>query len=280
LEHQRKRAIEVKLMEMRDAMEERGLDEGTIEARITESRARLLAVKPVAGRGGGGGSGGRGDSHQRADRKERENAQLRGAFRIQSDFVPGEAFDRDRQEQRKQERRDAYQRKEEGRRAREAQRERQREDRERERTERERAERRARERSPPRRDEAEERSAKRVRREDGEDGAGVEWHGAEVAREAETSVAAPAADADADADADANAAAPASASAAAPALASASAAGAAAPRGAIVVDRADQDPARVGGQWPNREAQGNGLRIAHPHFVRMDQLAFAAVERQ
>ena len=99
LEHQRKRAIEVKLMDMRDAMEDRGLDEATIESRIQQSRERLLAQKPAAA-AARGGSGGRG-SHERAHSKQRENTQMRSAFRIQSDFVPGEAFNQERQEQKK-----------------------------------------------------------------------------------------------------------------------------------------------------------------------------------
>jgi serine/arginine repetitive matrix protein 2 len=98
LEHQRKRKIEVKIAELRDAMEDRGYSEIEIEEKCAEVRTALSSKASSAVNGT--------DSHASAKLKESENDRMKGALGIRSDFVEGEAFDQDLQEQRKKERLD------------------------------------------------------------------------------------------------------------------------------------------------------------------------------
>lgn len=43
LEHEKKRQVELKLLQLRDAMEERGYNEEEIDERIDQARQKLLA---------------------------------------------------------------------------------------------------------------------------------------------------------------------------------------------------------------------------------------------
>jgi hypothetical protein len=102
LEHDRKRAVEVKVLELRDELEDAGeLDEDEIEAKCITLRERLLAEGAAAARGGGGGGGGpdrrkgpRGglkmhQVHEMADQKIRESEKLRRALKISRDYEEG-----------------------------------------------------------------------------------------------------------------------------------------------------------------------------------------------
>ena len=95
LEHKRKREIEVKVFELRDELEEKGMDEEEIDRRCEELRESLKS-KVVATKTN--------DTHTRAKRKEEENAKLKRAFGLDESFVPGRAFDREYQEKAKMER--------------------------------------------------------------------------------------------------------------------------------------------------------------------------------
>ena len=95
LEHKRKREIEVKVFELRDELEEKGMDEDEIDRRCEELRESLKS-KVVATKTN--------DTHTRAKRKEEENAKLKRAFGLDESFVPGRAFDREYQEKAKMER--------------------------------------------------------------------------------------------------------------------------------------------------------------------------------
>lgn len=100
LEHDRKRAVEVKVLELRDELEDAGeLGDDEIEERCGALRKKLLAEG--ASRGGGGGGGGGADRtrkggglkmhqvHEMADQKIREDERLRRALKISRDYEEG-----------------------------------------------------------------------------------------------------------------------------------------------------------------------------------------------
>lgn len=96
LEHDRKRAVEVKVLELRDELEDAGeLDEDEIEAKCAALRERLLA-EGQAIRGGGpdrrkgpGGGLKMHQVHEMADQKIRESERLRRALKISRDYEEG-----------------------------------------------------------------------------------------------------------------------------------------------------------------------------------------------
>ncbi|POS75012.1 pre-mRNA-splicing factor CWC21 [Diaporthe helianthi] len=110
LEHDRKRAVEVKVLELRDELEEAGeLDEDEIDERCDALRKKLLA-EGAASRSGGGGGGGAGGPdrrgkgpggglkmhqvHEMADQKIRESERLRRALKIGRDYEEGSHWKR------------------------------------------------------------------------------------------------------------------------------------------------------------------------------------------
>eukprot|EP00282_Hemiselmis_andersenii_P011623 CAMPEP_0114122808 /NCGR_PEP_ID=MMETSP0043_2-20121206/7890_1 /TAXON_ID=464988 /ORGANISM="Hemiselmis andersenii, Strain CCMP644" /LENGTH=188 /DNA_ID=CAMNT_0001215543 /DNA_START=220 /DNA_END=783 /DNA_ORIENTATION=- len=100
MEHQKKRQIELKLMEFREAMEERNWDEDEIEAKVAEVRKKLmneeLKVADAAPN--------LNETHAMAAEKERETKKFAGALGIRGEYAEGEAFDEELKERRKQER--------------------------------------------------------------------------------------------------------------------------------------------------------------------------------
>lgn len=95
LEHDRKRAVEVKVLELRDELEDAGeLEDDEIDERCDALRKRLLAE---SARGGGGGGADRGRKgpvkmhqvHEMADQKIREDERLRRALKISRDYEEG-----------------------------------------------------------------------------------------------------------------------------------------------------------------------------------------------
>ncbi|KAJ8606933.1 hypothetical protein CTAYLR_008634 [Chrysophaeum taylorii] len=102
LEHARKRAIEVKVYELRDVLEDQGLDESEIEKRCADLRASLRE---------GAAPSKKVDTHAAAEIKARDDARIRAAFGIDPEkFVEGAAFDRELQEQRRQARKAQHER--------------------------------------------------------------------------------------------------------------------------------------------------------------------------
>jgi serine/arginine repetitive matrix protein 2 len=83
LEHQRKRAIEGKIFELREALTERGVSDEDIEKKVAEVRADL--ERKMAD----GVFGHQNDTHAIAERKKKQNLKLRQALNISSDFVEG-----------------------------------------------------------------------------------------------------------------------------------------------------------------------------------------------
>lgn len=105
LEHDRKRKLEVKVMELQVDMEDRGYAEHEIEEKVVELRSKLTKEYEEAKA--------RGltkktlmdststDSHVMAAGKEVENERARKALRLGRDYIPGKAFDKEYQEERK-----------------------------------------------------------------------------------------------------------------------------------------------------------------------------------
>ncbi|TPX56636.1 hypothetical protein PhCBS80983_g04382 [Powellomyces hirtus] len=95
LDHQKKREVEVKCMELQDQLEAQDIPDDEVEARVDSLRQELLKnlermsqdVKKLQEH----------QVHELAEAKEKADARTRAAFGIRDDFVAGAAFDRDLQ---------------------------------------------------------------------------------------------------------------------------------------------------------------------------------------
>ncbi|KAH9894728.1 uncharacterized protein BXZ73DRAFT_8307, partial [Epithele typhae] len=96
LEHERKRKVEVKCLELQLKLEDEGVEEDKIEEQVSELRTKLLAeasaqinaksLKPS-------------DTHGIAYAKKDELNKMARAFGTRSDYHEGDAFDREKQEE-------------------------------------------------------------------------------------------------------------------------------------------------------------------------------------
>ncbi|KAJ7117360.1 cwf21 domain-containing protein [Mycena crocata] len=97
LEHERKRKVEVKCLELQLQLEDDGLDEDKIEEQVGALRDKLLAnlaaMGPPAGRIKSS------DTHALAAAKKTELSKLANAFGTRSNYVEGDAFNREKQEE-------------------------------------------------------------------------------------------------------------------------------------------------------------------------------------
>ncbi|WFD45650.1 RNA-splicing factor [Malassezia furfur] len=107
LDHERKRKIEIQCIELQDELEEQGLPDDEIEARVDALRARLRerqdavcpshqetkSLRPS-------------DTHALGAAKKLEREKMERALRIRPDYVEGEAFSPEIQERRKMERKE------------------------------------------------------------------------------------------------------------------------------------------------------------------------------
>ncbi|RYP03274.1 hypothetical protein DL764_005267 [Monosporascus ibericus] len=101
LEHERKREVEVKVFELRDRLEDEGLDEDEIDERCDALRKELLQAKQRGGSNSNSNKPGSGPGpvrkgqlkphqvHELADAKIRESERLRSALRISKDYEEG-----------------------------------------------------------------------------------------------------------------------------------------------------------------------------------------------
>lgn len=103
LEHKQKREIYVKLAELRARLQREGLDEKNIEERA-KTEERELLDKYSRGEFNKEETGMGKDSHALALVKEKEQAKLKGAFKIKEGYEFGSAFDFDNQEKQRLER--------------------------------------------------------------------------------------------------------------------------------------------------------------------------------
>ncbi|CAI5725984.1 unnamed protein product [Peronospora destructor] len=104
--HEKKRKVELHLLEMSLDMEERECDPEEIEDKVKRERERLLTRLHDGRDGRQEKTKDAESSHARQKRKEEENKRIKGAFGIASDYVAGESFDSEMQERRRQERRE------------------------------------------------------------------------------------------------------------------------------------------------------------------------------
>ena len=162
LDHNRKREVEVKVMRLREQLEEKGVPDDEVDARTDELRASLLAKIQNSGGGGGAAGAGRpGETHAKAAAKEAETAALKSALGISEGYVGGSAFDRELQAQMKAERMAKREQAEAERAAAEAELEREREREERRKQKAERKEERAREKEERAREKEERKRARK-----------------------------------------------------------------------------------------------------------------------
>lgn len=96
LEHDRKREIEVKVFELRDRLEDEGVEEEEIETQTEALRRKLTKESERGnGRGGTGGGGGKGRNlkmhqvHELAEAKIKQDERFRGALGIRRDYEEG-----------------------------------------------------------------------------------------------------------------------------------------------------------------------------------------------
>ncbi|KAK9821762.1 hypothetical protein WJX81_005452 [Elliptochloris bilobata] len=100
LDHTRKRDIELKLAELADSLEEQGYSPEEIEKEVLHMREEMekegaaLAAKPD--------NKPLTETHELAERKQQELATLRAAWGLGEEVVEGQAFNRELQEQRRQ----------------------------------------------------------------------------------------------------------------------------------------------------------------------------------
>ncbi|KAG0538382.1 hypothetical protein BDA96_03G231200 [Sorghum bicolor] len=83
LEHDRKRQVELRLLVLRDALEEQGYTEAEIEARVDEARKAAEAEAAAEERQGFTDT----QSHHAAEQKERQLQTMRTAFGLEGENV-------------------------------------------------------------------------------------------------------------------------------------------------------------------------------------------------
>ncbi|KAI8325844.1 cwf21-domain-containing protein, partial [Martensiomyces pterosporus] len=94
LEHERKRQVEVKCLELQDELESQGLDEAQVEERVDAFRQQLLenidhldlsSGKPLKSF----------ETQRIAEAKRQENERMASALRVEEGYVEGAAFDKE-----------------------------------------------------------------------------------------------------------------------------------------------------------------------------------------
>ncbi|OAV95856.1 hypothetical protein PTTG_04902 [Puccinia triticina 1-1 BBBD Race 1] len=98
LDHERKRRVENKCVELQLELEEEGLDEQVVEERVAQLRQKLLKEDSLLRSSGPLKPH---ESHEIAAMKQKENDKFRSALRVRGTYVEGQAFDRELQAQRK-----------------------------------------------------------------------------------------------------------------------------------------------------------------------------------
>ena len=96
LDHERKRKIELKCMEMQELMEEQGYADDAIEKKVAAFRKVLLEKEGMCDRVVEKDEFGRPvarETHQLAEANQEKNARLRDAFGLSKDYVDGSSFD-------------------------------------------------------------------------------------------------------------------------------------------------------------------------------------------
>lgn len=95
LEHNKKHAIEAKVFELQEQMEEHGYSESEIAEKVAQLREKLSFSDARLG------NGHKTDSHAISKKKQEENERARAAFGIDSSYEEGDSFNAEKLEARK-----------------------------------------------------------------------------------------------------------------------------------------------------------------------------------
>lgn len=95
LEHERRRKVEVKCLELELELQDEGMDEAEIQDKVDELRKKLLAESKVEGASKHGTE--KLGTHKLAELKEAELRKTRAAFGVSASYVEGNAFDKELQ---------------------------------------------------------------------------------------------------------------------------------------------------------------------------------------
>merc|ERR1711864_3227 len=101
LDHERKRKLEVKCMELEEVLEEQGYKEAEVLEKVTQYRKMLLSKEKDKKAFAEVDEFGRPvykETHQIAEAQKEKNARLKEAFGISTHFVEGSSFDPNRRE--------------------------------------------------------------------------------------------------------------------------------------------------------------------------------------
>ncbi|KAI0068990.1 cwf21-domain-containing protein, partial [Artomyces pyxidatus] len=101
IEHERKRGVEVKCLELQLELEDKEVDEDEIEKQVSALRERLLKALPAPP---SAKSLKASDTHGLAAAKKVELNKMAAALGTRSDYTEGAAFDREKQEEMRQRR--------------------------------------------------------------------------------------------------------------------------------------------------------------------------------
>ncbi|XP_015678832.1 serine/arginine repetitive matrix protein 2-like [Protobothrops mucrosquamatus] len=97
LDHERKRKVELKCLELAELMEEQGYGEGEIQEKVATFRMLLLEKDvAVVKEGEQQQKSSITETHQLAEASEKKNERLRAAFGISDSYVDGSSFDPNR----------------------------------------------------------------------------------------------------------------------------------------------------------------------------------------
>ncbi|KAG5221195.1 RNA-splicing factor [Salix suchowensis] len=102
LEHERKRKVEVKCLELQLELEDKGVEEEQIEEQVSALRTKLLAN--LSSLEASAKSLKASDTHGLAAAKKSELSKMARALGTRTDYVEGDAFDREKQEENRQKR--------------------------------------------------------------------------------------------------------------------------------------------------------------------------------
>ncbi|KAF8211383.1 hypothetical protein K438DRAFT_1543364, partial [Mycena galopus ATCC 62051] len=96
LEHERKRKVEVKCLELELQLQDEGLDEEKVEEQVSALREKLLANLAAMNPSGRAKPT---DTHAMAAAKKDELSKMARAFGTRANYVEGDAFNREKQEE-------------------------------------------------------------------------------------------------------------------------------------------------------------------------------------
>lgn len=97
LEHERKRQVELKCMELQDMMEEQGYNENEILTKVEELRRILAEKESVTAKDKKEGKANITETHQLAEATEEKNARMKEALGIKDGYKDGSSFNQNQE---------------------------------------------------------------------------------------------------------------------------------------------------------------------------------------